>query len=117
MFSHLEIFSLRNNTWKELEASRTTCRIVSNQPKVGLFFNGSIHWSARRPDLFMDVIIAFDLMERTHFHIPFQIVFTMNLGIRACGYLENLSVYLLRIMGDERIQNAFILDCAFCSSY
>jgi len=72
MFSRLEFFSLRNNTWKELEATRTTYTIVTNQPKVGLFFNGSIRWLARCPDLFMDVIIAFDLMERKLFDMPFR---------------------------------------------
>jgi F-box interacting protein len=71
MFSRLKFFTLRSNTWKELEATRTTYMIVTNQFKVCMFFNGSIHWLARRRDLFMDVVIAFDLMERKPFDMPF----------------------------------------------
>jgi hypothetical protein len=65
--------------------------IVTNQPKVGLFFNGSIHWLARHPDLFMDVIIAFDLMERKLFDMPFPDCFDHE--PRDWGFRESLSLF------------------------
>ncbi|XP_045786407.1 F-box/kelch-repeat protein At3g23880-like [Trifolium pratense] len=61
---HLEFFSLRANTWKEIEGNFPYINGSDENPKkIGSFFNGAIHWYAFRHDLRYDVIIAFDLME------------------------------------------------------
>jgi len=65
--SHLEFFSLRANTWKEIECTTGTHFPYMNScddPRVGWLFNGAIYWLAFRHDIFMNVIAAFDLMER-----------------------------------------------------
>ncbi|CAJ2654080.1 unnamed protein product [Trifolium pratense] len=71
--SHLEFFSLRDNTWKEIEGTQFPYMNASSHPypKVGPLFNGAIHWLARRCDLQVYVIVAFDLMERKLFEMPF----------------------------------------------
>ncbi|GAU41608.1 hypothetical protein TSUD_196780 [Trifolium subterraneum] len=61
---HLEFFSLRANTWKEIEGDFPYCNASDNPKTVGSLFNGAIHWFAFRHDLRYDVIVAFDLMER-----------------------------------------------------
>ncbi|GAU41609.1 hypothetical protein TSUD_196790 [Trifolium subterraneum] len=62
---HLEFFSLRANTWKEIEGDFPYCNASDDSPKrVGSHFNGAIHWYAYRHDLRYEVIVAFDLMER-----------------------------------------------------
>ncbi|GAU41600.1 hypothetical protein TSUD_196700 [Trifolium subterraneum] len=71
---HLEIFSLRANTWKEIEGTQFsyTRPIGDEQPKAGFLFNGAIHWFAYCRDLRQNVIVAFDLMEKKLFnmHLP-----------------------------------------------
>jgi len=71
-----------------------SCQILIQNTIVGLFFNGCIHWLARRPDLFMDVIIAFDLMERKLFNMPFPDCFNhepRDWGLWVFG--ESLSLF------------------------
>ncbi|RHN39071.1 putative F-box domain-containing protein [Medicago truncatula] len=62
--SHLEFFSLRANTWKEIEGIHFPYINASHDPRVGSLFSGSIHWLAFRHDLSINVIVAFDLTER-----------------------------------------------------
>ncbi|GAU41599.1 hypothetical protein TSUD_196690 [Trifolium subterraneum] len=71
--SHLEIFSLRANMWKEIEdIDIPYTSAVDAEPKLGLLFSGAIHWIAYLDDLQEDVIVAFDLMERKllDMHLP-----------------------------------------------
>ncbi|CAK8563587.1 unnamed protein product [Lathyrus sativus] len=75
---HLEYFSLKSNTWKEVEAphfSYADMNIYRNQPKGGSLYNGAIHWLASCYDLpaeFNQVIATFNLMERklSYIHLP-----------------------------------------------
>jgi len=62
--SHLEFFSLRDNTWKEAEGTHFPYTNACMDTRIGSLFNGAIHGFAHRRDLSMDVIVAFDLMER-----------------------------------------------------
>ncbi|KAK2358114.1 hypothetical protein QL285_095326 [Trifolium repens] len=70
--SHLEFFSLRDNTWKEIEGTHFLYMPSSDYPRVGSLFNGVIHWLAVHNDISMDVIVTFDLKERKVFdmHLP-----------------------------------------------
>ncbi|KAK2358125.1 F-box/kelch-repeat protein [Trifolium repens] len=62
---HLEFFSLRANTWKEIEGNFPYINGSDENPKqLGSLYNGAIHWYAFRDDLRYDVIVAFDLMEK-----------------------------------------------------
>ncbi|XP_058759174.1 F-box/kelch-repeat protein At3g23880-like [Vicia villosa] len=74
-YSHLEFFSLRANTWKEIECTTGTHFPYMNacdDPRVGSLFNDAIHWLAFRNDIPMNVIVAFHLLERKLFdiHLP-----------------------------------------------
>lgn len=63
----LVYFSLKGNTWKEVEGPpyRFTNRNNEEEPKGGSLYNGAIHWLAYRDDLLTEeVIVAFDLMEK-----------------------------------------------------
>ncbi|CAK8563584.1 unnamed protein product [Lathyrus sativus] len=66
--SHLEFFSLRSNTWKDIECSglvNYTHYVSMNAPedrRVGLLFKGAIHWLTFRHDSSMHVIVAFHLV-------------------------------------------------------
>ncbi|KAK2412176.1 F-box/kelch-repeat protein [Trifolium repens] len=64
--SHLEFFSLRDNTWTEIEGPHFPYRISFRHHNAGTFFNGAIHWIAYRRDLMVGrkVIAVFDLMGR-----------------------------------------------------
>jgi len=63
-------FSLRDNTWKEIEGTHLAYRTDFSDPKVGSLFNGAIHWFAYSLDLSVYLIVAFNLMERKLFEIP-----------------------------------------------
>ncbi|XP_058727490.1 F-box/kelch-repeat protein At3g06240-like, partial [Vicia villosa] len=60
----LEYFSLKSNTWKEVEGPYFPYGFREEEPKGGLLYKGAIHWMAFRYDLQAYVIVAFDLMER-----------------------------------------------------
>ncbi|XLT81066.1 hypothetical protein HN873_002819 [Arachis hypogaea] len=47
----------------------------SDDARMGTVFNGAIHWSAFRHDVNMNVIVAFDLAERTISEVPVLIDF------------------------------------------
>ncbi|CAJ2634486.1 unnamed protein product [Trifolium pratense] len=70
--SHLEFFSLRDNTWKEIEGTLFPYLNFSDGPPVGSLFKEVIHWLVFRVDISMYVIVAFDLMERKllDMHLP-----------------------------------------------
>ncbi|XP_024635935.1 F-box/kelch-repeat protein At3g06240 isoform X2 [Medicago truncatula] len=77
--SHLKFFSLRANTWNEIECPGFVkynhfpyYMNANDDPKVGMLFNGTIHWFSFRHDLSMDVIVGFDLVERKllEMHFP-----------------------------------------------
>ncbi|CAI8610519.1 unnamed protein product [Vicia faba] len=61
---HLEYFSLKSNTWKEVEGPHFPYNFQEDDPKCGLLYKGAIHWLGFRYDLQTDVILAFDLIER-----------------------------------------------------
>ncbi|KAL5066737.1 hypothetical protein RYX36_017624 [Vicia faba] len=66
---HLEYFSLKANTWKEVEGPHFPYANVNvygepTPPKGGSLYNEAIHWLAYHNDLQMKVIVAFDLMEK-----------------------------------------------------
>lgn len=67
LWSGLEFFSLRDNMWHVIESTHfPDIKYRPNyQPRVGLVFNGSIHWSS------MYDILAFDLIERKLLMMPF----------------------------------------------
>jgi F-box interacting protein len=68
--SHLELFSLRDNKWNQIEDPHFTYFNAAAVVKVGLFFNGAFHWVAGRNDLSVDVSVVFDLMERKLLEMP-----------------------------------------------
>jgi F-box interacting protein len=56
---HLEFFSFRNNTWKEIEGNDFPYTVVDSQ---WWLLNGAIHWFSN--DVRMNAIVVFDLTER-----------------------------------------------------
>lgn len=62
--SHLEFFSLRDNIWKEIEGTHIPYMNFSDYSMIGSLLNRAIHWLAFHLDLSMNVIVAFDLIER-----------------------------------------------------
>jgi F-box interacting protein len=62
--SSLEFFSLRDNRWEEIEGTHFPYTNSSDYSMVGSLFHGVIHWLVFRRDLSMNVIVAFDLIER-----------------------------------------------------
>lgn len=92
---HLEVFSLRDNTWKQIEGAHFPYMNPNNDhSKQGVFFNRAIHWLTFRYDLCVFVIVAFDLIERKLFEIPLP-DHDFDYQSRYCYLwdLENFSVY------------------------
>jgi len=71
IYSRLEFFSLRDSTWNELEGIHLPYMLYPDEHRVGSLFSGAIHWLAFHNDLARDVIIAFDLTERTLLEMSF----------------------------------------------
>ncbi|GAU25505.1 hypothetical protein TSUD_279890 [Trifolium subterraneum] len=93
--SYLEFFSLRANTWKQIEGTHIHyLNPIEDDPKFGLFFNGATHWFAYCLDLQNDVILVLDLMERKllDIHLPDE----FDLQLDNCGlwvFQEFLSLW------------------------
>ena len=60
---HIELFSVRANTWKEIDSTHFPYRKTSDEDP-SIFNNGAIHWLAYHLDSDKCVIVVFDLMER-----------------------------------------------------
>ncbi|AES87234.1 galactose oxidase [Medicago truncatula] len=84
--SHLEVFSFRDNTWKEIDGNTHFPYVVVPSQRKGFLFNGAIHWLAYRRDLKLNVIVTFDLMEKKMFEMPVPSDFNN-------GYLYSLWVF------------------------
>ncbi|KAL5175193.1 F-box/kelch-repeat protein [Glycine soja] len=72
-----EIFSLRANAWKGIEGIHfpyTHFRYTNRYNQFGSFLNGAIHWLAFRINASINVIVAFDLVERSfsEMHLPVE---------------------------------------------
>ncbi|XP_058731671.1 F-box/kelch-repeat protein At3g06240-like [Vicia villosa] len=94
---HLEYFSLKANTWKEVKGPHFPYS-SEIEPTGGCLYKGAIHWLAYRYDLQTDVIVAFDLMEKKLSYMPLP-------HPLQCGglwvYGEYLSVYTENDTDDE----------------
>lgn len=62
--THLEFFSWRANTWKEIEGTHLPYMNAGDDPRVGSLLHDAIHWVAFRHDIDVDLIVAFDLVEK-----------------------------------------------------
>ena len=69
--SHLKFFSLRANTWNEIECPGFGKYSHFPYYMNATLFNGTIHWFSFRHDLSMDVIVGFDLVDRKLFEMLF----------------------------------------------
>ncbi|KAK2417298.1 F-box/kelch-repeat protein [Trifolium repens] len=72
--SYLEFFSLRANTWKQIDDD--THIHYGNASH----FNGAIHWFAYCHELEKNVIVAFDLMKRKLLEMPFPDQFDLEIA-------------------------------------
>ncbi|CAJ2634607.1 unnamed protein product [Trifolium pratense] len=101
--SRLEFFSLRDNTWKEIEG--TGYRYFSNTRRVGLVFNGGIHWVAETAQ-WKNVILAFDLMERKLLEMPYPDGYNYNYPDENCGFWVYGEFISLWVMGydNQRVE-------------
>jgi len=96
--SQLEFFSLRDNKWNEIEGPHITYFNTRDHPKpskAGLFFNGAIHWlTSHYHDLSLEVIVAFDLMERKLIEIPLPDDFNHGMYYGLWVFGEFLSLWV-----------------------
>ncbi|KAK7257006.1 hypothetical protein RIF29_30665 [Crotalaria pallida] len=68
--ANFELFSLRANTWNKLECTDLYYDNATYTPKTGILLNGIIHWLAYTLDVEVDVILAFNLTERSFSKVP-----------------------------------------------
>ncbi|KAK7292357.1 hypothetical protein RIF29_08135 [Crotalaria pallida] len=68
--SCFELFSLRANAWNKIEATNLPYINASHVTRTGTLFNGIIHWLAFRRDVSVNVILAFDFVERSFSEVP-----------------------------------------------
>ncbi|XP_015962242.2 F-box/kelch-repeat protein At3g06240-like isoform X2 [Arachis duranensis] len=70
---HLDCFSLRTNSWINLDVALPKPLGVFDSFSCGLFMNGAIHWlpfSLTALTSYRDAILIFDMKERTFSRIP-----------------------------------------------
>jgi F-box interacting protein len=101
-YSRLEFFSLRDNTWKEIEGTQFPYINYHLEPRVGSVFNGAIYWLASHENLLIDVILAFDLTKRELLEMPFPDGF--NPDFEDCDFWvfgESLSLWAMDYDNDN----------------
>ncbi|CAI8610240.1 unnamed protein product [Vicia faba] len=92
---HLEYYSLKANTWKQVEGPHFPY-ILEGQYKPGSLYKGAIHWLAYHCDLQSHGIVAFDLKERKLSCMPLPPGIFHGLWV----YGEFLSVYAMNEIDD-----------------
>ncbi|KAJ1423061.1 Galactose oxidase/kelch, beta-propeller [Sesbania bispinosa] len=100
---HLEFFSLRANKWDEIKGFNLPYMNASDDPRVGSFLNGAIHWVAFRHDISLNVILAFDLMERSLFEVPLLENFDHELDPTYCDLWVFGGFLSLWVMGNTTV--------------
>ncbi|QCD79894.1 F-box/kelch-repeat protein At3g23880-like [Vigna unguiculata] len=63
--TRVEFFSVRANAWKEIEGIHLSYMNCCDDPRTGSLLNGAIHWLAYSNDASRNVIVVFDLTERS----------------------------------------------------
>lgn len=71
--TRVEFFSLRTNVWRDIEATHLSYMNSSESIKEGSLLNGAIHWLAFSCDVSMNVVVVFDLTERSFSEIFFSV--------------------------------------------
>nr|KYP59437.1 F-box/kelch-repeat protein At3g06240 family [Cajanus cajan] len=82
----VEIFSLKDNAWKEMEGINLSKINNWNDRRNGSLLNGvnAIHWLTYRYNVPEHFILAFDLMERNFTEVPLPIGFKENCDFNFC---------------------------------
>ncbi|XP_057432731.1 F-box/kelch-repeat protein At3g06240-like [Lotus japonicus] len=100
-FALVQFFSLRANMWENIEFTDSPCLDLSKEQRPGLLFNGILHWLVYDKDKSMNVIIAFDLMEKTLFEIPPPD--NIALDHSSCNLWGHSSFLSLSLVGSDTI--------------
>ncbi|XP_057430105.1 F-box/kelch-repeat protein At3g06240-like [Lotus japonicus] len=100
-FALVQFFSLRANMWENIEFTDSPCLDLSKERRPGLLFNGILHWLVYDKDKSMNVIIAFDLMEKTLFEIPPPD--NIALDHSSCNLWGHSSFLSLSLVGSDTI--------------
>ncbi|KAK7363689.1 hypothetical protein VNO77_05840 [Canavalia gladiata] len=93
--TRVELYSLRADTWEQIEDTYLSYVNASVDFRLGTLFNGAIHWLAFRHDVSVKLIVAFDLSERSFSEIPLPDDFNHNYyfcDLRVLGGFLSLSV-------------------------
>ncbi|MED6106064.1 hypothetical protein PIB30_001457 [Stylosanthes scabra] len=117
---HMDCFSLRSNSWINIDAALPKPLGSFESNSCGLFLNGAIHWLYARLEDFGDAILILDLKERTFSRIstPEQLVMSecayMKLTILAgCLALYYQKYYSLNteiwVMKEYKVQSSWTL--------
>ncbi|KAK7292358.1 hypothetical protein RIF29_08136 [Crotalaria pallida] len=110
-----EFFSLRANSWNQFEGNHLPYRNASDDPRTGTLLNGIIHWLAFRYDVRANVILAFDLTERsfsevrlpTDFDSPLRFSNLCLLGGFLGLYVTGSRTTDIWIMKEYRVQSSW----------
>ena len=104
VLTHLWLFSLRANVWKEI-ACTTHLPLYTNVSslvrQVESFFNGAIHWLAFQHDISDHVIVAFHLTERKLLDILLPV--DINYNSKGCGLWVFRGFLSLWFSGDHKV--------------
>ncbi|KAL2337361.1 hypothetical protein Fmac_011807 [Flemingia macrophylla] len=84
----VELFSLRDNAWKEMEGVHLSKINNGNDRRNGTFLNDSnaIHWLTFRYDVLEHFILAFDLIKRKFSEVPLPVGFKENCDFNFCDF-------------------------------
>jgi len=115
--TRVEYFSLRTNVWRDIEANHLSYMNSFDSLKEGSLLNGAIHWLAFCCDTSMNVIVVFDLTERSFSEILFSVeIFNYDFDSCDLGVLgDSLSVSFLEwnhsveiwVMEEYKVQSSW----------
>ncbi|XP_057455225.1 F-box/kelch-repeat protein At3g06240-like isoform X2 [Lotus japonicus] len=86
------IFSLKTNSWDEIEDFKFPYQTSHPRTEAGLLLNGALHWLVYSRVTYNFVIIAFDLIQRSVLEIPLPYI-----NIQSAFQYR---IFYLRVMGD-----------------
>ncbi|XP_016196676.1 F-box/kelch-repeat protein At3g23880-like isoform X2 [Arachis ipaensis] len=123
---HLDCFSLRTNSWINLDAALPKSMGTWKQQFYGLFLHGAIHWLCySSQDYIDDAILIFDLKERSFSKIsmPKQLVGCSPINLTILGgclalYWYHDDITEIWVMKEYKVPSSWILICEIpCGNY
>ncbi|KAI3904727.1 hypothetical protein MKW92_051104 [Papaver armeniacum] len=117
--SEVRVYSVRSNTWKQMNVPYVLTKVDSDMAPNGVFYNGALHWFAKKNSSYcITVLLAFDMTEESVREIPqpedpgfkkFGIKYIDVLNGCLCILCSNIAGFQVWVMTDYGMRESWTM--------